>query len=127
MKMKQYFSDYPSFKKAQTTYWITLCLLGMFVKWVYFPVCFIVCLGALILGVGQNEDFLRQREINPRLTDVYYLLAIMPILAFLFEPFGSLSTLVTLLLITPPHLFLCQQFKWIAEQHNQALIADSQM
>lgn len=126
MKIKQYFLDYPNFKKAQTIYWITLFLLGIFVEWVYFPVCFIVGLLALMLGVGQNEDFLFQREINPRLTGFYHLLAIMPIfafLAFLFEMIASIHVWVTFLLVTPPHLFFHQQFKWIAEQHNQSVIA----
>lgn len=124
MKIKQFFLDYPTFKKAQTRYWIILALSCIFAPWVSFSVVFTLIVLLVALGVGQNEDFFFERAVNTEFSNfLYYGIAVFPSLLMLIkEPIASLTTWITILCITLPHLFFRQQFQFIAEQHNQLMI-----
>lgn len=119
MKIKQFFLDYPTFQKAQTRYWIILLVFSVFLPWVSFVICWtLVCL-IVVLGVGQNEDFFFEREVNMLWSLLYYVLASLGLFVLLAEPIGNPKSWLTCLAIALPHLFFRQQFQFIAEQHNQ--------
>lgn len=124
MKIKPFFLDYPTFKKAQIRYWIILALLCIFAPWVSFSVVFTLIVLLVALGVGQNEDFFFERAVNTEFSNfLYYGIAVFPSLLMLIkEPITSLTTWITILCITLPHLFFRQQFQFIAKQHNQLMI-----